>query len=90
VRRANAAGNLDEIYAGVFDGMTYEEIKRQAPDEFAERAHNKLGYRYRALRCSAVGGSGALTTNAPQKKRAASRTWTALSASSTSSSSLHH
>ena len=25
---------IDEIYAGVFDGMTYEEIKATAPDEF--------------------------------------------------------
>jgi len=38
--------NLDEIFAGSFDGMTYEEIERVAPEEFAERARSKLCYRY--------------------------------------------
>ena len=37
---------LDEIYAGVFDGMTYEEIKTKAPKEFYQRKADKLGYRY--------------------------------------------
>ena len=38
--------SLDEIYAGVFDGMTYEEIKTRAPNEFRQRKADKLGYRY--------------------------------------------
>ncbi|CAD7941301.1 unnamed protein product [Amoebophrya sp. A25] len=38
--------NLDEIYAGLYDGMTYREIEEQFPDEFRERQRNKLGYRY--------------------------------------------
>lgn len=38
--------NLDELYAGPFDGMTYAEIEAEAPEEFAERRRNKLGYRY--------------------------------------------
>ena len=29
--------NLDEIYAGVCDGMTYEEIEANYPEEFALR-----------------------------------------------------
>ena len=37
---------LDELHAGVFDGMTYEEIQAQAPEEFALRRDNKLSYRY--------------------------------------------
>jgi broad specificity phosphatase PhoE len=37
---------LDELYAGVFDGRTYEEIEREAPEEFAARKADKLGYRY--------------------------------------------
>ena len=38
--------NLDELYAGVFDGMTYEEIQAAAPEEYAARLANKLTYRY--------------------------------------------
>jgi broad specificity phosphatase PhoE/adenylylsulfate kinase-like enzyme len=37
---------LDEIDAGVCDGMTYAEIRRRFPDEFAARTTDKLGYRY--------------------------------------------
>ena len=37
---------LNEIDAGVCDGLTYEEIKEQMPDEFAARADNKFRYRY--------------------------------------------
>jgi broad specificity phosphatase PhoE len=37
---------LDEIDAGVCDGMTYAEIQQQLPDEFDARARDKLGYRY--------------------------------------------
>lgn len=46
VMRARAFRNLDEIFAGMFDGMTYEEIKALAPEEYEERSRNKLGYRY--------------------------------------------
>lgn len=38
--------NLDELYAGIFDGMTYKEIEEVAPAEFTERKKNKLSYRY--------------------------------------------
>lgn len=38
--------NLDELYAGVCDGMTYEEIEAEYPEEFAARSVDKLGYRY--------------------------------------------
>nr|XP_043635601.1 6-phosphofructo-2-kinase/fructose-2,6-bisphosphatase-like isoform X1 [Erigeron canadensis] len=37
---------LDEINAGVCDGMTYEEIKKNMPDEYASRKKDKLRYRY--------------------------------------------
>ena len=37
---------LDEIDAGVCDGLTYEEIEKRMPAEFAARAADKLGYRY--------------------------------------------
>ncbi|CAA6656893.1 unnamed protein product [Spirodela intermedia] len=37
---------LDEINAGVCDGMTYEEIKRNMPDEYESRKKDKLRYRY--------------------------------------------
>eukprot|EP00898_Chlorokybus_atmophyticus_P008100 jgi/Chlat1/8291/Chrsp78S07733 len=37
---------LDEINAGNRDGMTYEEIKQQFPEEYAERKKDKLRYRY--------------------------------------------
>ena len=38
--------NLDEIYAGVCDGMTYQEIESTYPEEYAMRKEDKLGYRY--------------------------------------------
>ena len=38
--------NLDEIYAGSFDGMTYEEVRVKAPSDFEERLGDKLRYRY--------------------------------------------
>ncbi|KAJ8614209.1 hypothetical protein CTAYLR_001110 [Chrysophaeum taylorii] len=38
--------NLDELFAGICDGMTYDEIKEHYPDEFARRQRNKLAYRY--------------------------------------------
>lgn len=37
---------LDEIDAGVCDGMTYEEIAERMPQEFAARAADKFHYRY--------------------------------------------
>jgi broad specificity phosphatase PhoE/predicted kinase len=37
---------LDEVDAGVCDGMTYEQIKQQMPEEYAARAMNKFTYRY--------------------------------------------
>ncbi|XP_059660893.1 6-phosphofructo-2-kinase/fructose-2,6-bisphosphatase isoform X2 [Cornus florida] len=37
---------LDEINAGVCDGMTYEEIKKNMPEEYKSRNKDKLRYRY--------------------------------------------
>jgi broad specificity phosphatase PhoE/predicted kinase len=37
---------LDEIDAGVCDGMTYAEIKDRLPDEYATRSADKFRYRY--------------------------------------------
>ncbi len=37
---------LDEIDAGVFDGLTYGQIEAQRPEEFAARKGDKLRYRY--------------------------------------------
>ncbi|KAL1202038.1 6-phosphofructo-2-kinase/fructose-2,6-bisphosphatase [Cardamine amara subsp. amara] len=37
---------LDEINAGVCDGMTYEEIKINMPEEYESRKKDKLRYRY--------------------------------------------
>ncbi|KAH9329553.1 hypothetical protein KI387_001661, partial [Taxus chinensis] len=37
---------LDEINAGVCDGMTYEEIKKNMPEEYNARKTDKLRYRY--------------------------------------------
>lgn len=37
---------LDEIDAGVCDGLTYAEIRRRFADDFAARAEDKLHYRY--------------------------------------------
>jgi broad specificity phosphatase PhoE len=37
---------LDEIDAGICDGMTYDEIKSSMPEEYAARAHDKFRYRY--------------------------------------------
>jgi len=38
--------NLDEIETGVYDSYTYEQIKAEAPHEFAARKRDKLRYRY--------------------------------------------
>ncbi|MCO4760484.1 MAG: histidine phosphatase family protein [Myxococcales bacterium] len=37
---------LNEIDAGICDGMTYDEIRTTFPDEFAARQADKLRYRY--------------------------------------------
>jgi broad specificity phosphatase PhoE len=44
--RPMARRNLDELYAGTCDGMTYKEIEQVFPDEFARRQDDKLLYRY--------------------------------------------
>lgn len=38
---------LDELDAGVCDGMTYEEIEQKYPDDFANRDEDKFNYRYK-------------------------------------------
>lgn len=37
---------LDEIDAGICDGMTYAEVRRRYPEESAARKKDKLNYRY--------------------------------------------
>ncbi|KAF2938768.1 hypothetical protein DAI22_03g142000 [Oryza sativa Japonica Group] len=37
---------LDEINAGICDGMTYDEIKKIKPEEYESRSKDKLRYRY--------------------------------------------
>ncbi|ODV90104.1 hypothetical protein CANCADRAFT_31162 [Tortispora caseinolytica NRRL Y-17796] len=37
---------LDELYAGSFDHMTYDEIREKYPEEYEARKKNKLAYRY--------------------------------------------
>lgn len=37
---------LDELNAGLMEGMTYEQIKEKYPDHYAARKHDKLHYRY--------------------------------------------
>jgi len=37
---------LDEIYAGVCDGMSYKEIQEKYPEEYSLRKQDKLGFRY--------------------------------------------
>ncbi|GAA96654.1 uncharacterized protein L969DRAFT_97010 [Mixia osmundae IAM 14324] len=39
--------SLDELDAGVCDGMTYEEIEQEYPEDFAARDDDKFNYRYR-------------------------------------------
>jgi broad specificity phosphatase PhoE len=38
--------NLDEIYAGQYDGLTEKEIKERDPQILADRKKDKLGFRY--------------------------------------------
>eukprot|EP01097_Dermamoeba_algensis_P006091 TRINITY_DN3842_c0_g1_i1.p1 TRINITY_DN3842_c0_g1~~TRINITY_DN3842_c0_g1_i1.p1 ORF type:complete len:422 (-),score=71.80 TRINITY_DN3842_c0_g1_i1:439-1704(-) len=42
----NSLTTLNEIDSGDFDGMSYEEIEKQFPEEFAKRSDHKLVYRY--------------------------------------------
>jgi len=44
--RATRLRALDEIDAGVCDGMTYAQIAERMPEEYAARADDKLRYRY--------------------------------------------
>jgi len=44
--RQNERRNLDELYAGLCDGMTYKEIEQMYPAEFEARQEDKLAYRY--------------------------------------------
>ncbi|GMI02163.1 hypothetical protein TrVE_jg2066 [Triparma verrucosa] len=44
--RPMARRNLDELYAGSCDGMTYKEIEDVFPEEFKARQSDKLAYRY--------------------------------------------
>lgn len=44
--QGRARRNLDELYAGVCDGLTYKEIEEKFPEEFARRQEDKLTYRY--------------------------------------------
>ncbi|KAG9233471.1 putative 6-phosphofructo-2-kinase PB17E12.14c [Amylocarpus encephaloides] len=46
---------LNEIHAGKFEGMTYEDIRQKFPDEYDRRAKDKLNYIY-----PGVGGEGYL------------------------------
>jgi 6-phosphofructo-2-kinase len=46
---------LNELNAGQFEGMTYEEIAKKHPEEFYKRAKDKLNYIY-----PGVGGEGYL------------------------------
>lgn len=39
--------SLDELDAGVCDGMTYEEIEERYPEDYANRDEDKFNYRYR-------------------------------------------
>ncbi|KAJ2771711.1 Fructose-2,6-bisphosphatase, partial [Coemansia nantahalensis] len=38
---------LDELDAGLCDGLTYEDVEREYPEEYAMRDENKFEFRYR-------------------------------------------
>ncbi|KAJ2079836.1 Fructose-2,6-bisphosphatase [Coemansia sp. RSA 988] len=38
---------LDELEAGLCDGLTYEDVEREYPEEYAMRDENKFEFRYR-------------------------------------------
>lgn len=44
--RPIAWSNLDELFAGLCDGMTYADIEKHYPEEFKRRQDDKLAYRY--------------------------------------------
>lgn len=44
--KAHRIRALNELYAGSCEGMTYQQIKVNLPDEFSAREKNKLHYRY--------------------------------------------
>lgn len=44
-----ARRNLDEIFAGEYEGMTYAEIEARVPDEASLRKMDKIGYRYESV-----------------------------------------
>ena len=44
--RPQVRRNLDELYAGTCDGMTYTEIEKEYSEEFERRQKDKLRYRY--------------------------------------------
>jgi broad specificity phosphatase PhoE/adenylylsulfate kinase-like enzyme len=46
VKHLKAMRMLNEIYAGLCEGMSYEEVKAQIPNEFDARQKDKLRYRY--------------------------------------------
>ena len=37
---------LDELHAGIMDGLTYDDIRTRYPDEYEHRRRDKLHYRY--------------------------------------------
>lgn len=78
--------NLDELYAGVCDGMAYAEIEEMYPEEFKMRKEDKLGYRWvrrAGVPLGCTRGLPALARCCPLRKprtspgtRAGSPTWT--------------
>ena len=46
VQMRKSLPQLDEIYAGLCDGMTYEEVADAYPDEAKARKADKFNYRY--------------------------------------------
>ena len=44
--KATEFSQLNEINAGVCDGLTYDELRRKMPEVFASRKKDKFGYRY--------------------------------------------
>lgn len=44
--RPRAWHHLDELFAGSCDGMTYEEIEQNFPEEWERRSVDKVAYRY--------------------------------------------
>jgi broad specificity phosphatase PhoE len=45
-RKSRSWRSLDEIDAGVCDGMSYAQIQQELPDEFSARRKDKFRYRY--------------------------------------------